>query len=162
MAKPKFQFEDFMGDVPMDHAEFVRDLHEFLTGQDCTIKIEQAKNGFCVSYAYAKTKKVLANFVFRKKGMFVRIYGGFIGQYSEVLTSMPEEMIKTIEKAPVCKRLMDPEKCSSTCPMGYIFSLGDTEHKKCRYNCFLFLLSEESKPSIRQILEREVGARSVA
>jgi hypothetical protein len=68
-------------------------------------------------------------------------------------------MKKTIESAPICKRLHDPDKCNSRCPMGYTFELNGNLYKNCRYNSFIFPVNEENHEAIRQFLEREMQER---
>lgn len=160
MAKEKIPFEDFLMDVNPNDLEFVMQMHEFMTEKGCTVEIKTAKSGFVVSYSDGTTKKVVANYVFRKKGLIMRIYGDHISHYADIMDTITDDMAKGIEKAPACKRLLDPAKCNSRCPMGYIFTLNGTEHKKCRYNSFMFLINEENNPYIRSFVEHEIKART--
>jgi len=160
MSKEKIPFGDFLMDVDPAYLEFVMQLHEYLMENDCEVLIKPAKAGFVVSYSHNKTKKVVANYVFRKKGLIMRIYGDHVEKYMDAINTMPEEMTKAVEKAPVCKRLLDPAKCNSRCPMGYVFTLKDTEYKKCRYSSFMFLMNEENYPYIKTLLEHELKERS--
>lgn len=161
MSKEEIKFEDFLANVSPVNVDFVNQTHAFILQSGCTYKIESAKNGFVVSYVHAKTKKVIANYVFRKSGLIIRIYGDHIGSYSDVLTALPEGMAKAIEKAPVCKRLIDPTKCNSRCPMGYVFELNGTVHQKCRYNSFMFGVIDENYDTIHAFIERELNERAV-
>jgi len=68
-------------------------------------------------------------------------------------------MVKAIEKAPVCKRLIDITKCNSKCRMGYDFTLKDTQYQKCQYNCFMFLVTDENISFINEFLANELNAR---
>lgn len=158
MDEADIRFEDFLMEVEPDKLNFVLELHEYLLQNGCTIKIQPAKNGYVVSYS--RLKKVISNFVSRKKGLTIRIYGDHIGKYYNLLDSLPDEMIKAIEKAPVCKRLMDPLKCNSRCPMGYVFTLKGIDYKKCRYNGFMFLVNNETISYIKSFLENEIRERS--
>ncbi len=159
MQKNEIPFEDFIANVTPDNEGFVSEVHSELIRRGCTYKIESAKNGHVLSYIMPTTKKTLLNYVFRKSGMIVRIYGDGISGYSEILEALPEGMVKGIEKAPLCKRLHDPAKCNSRCPMGYIFTINGTEHKKCRYSCFMFSVNEEHHAAIRRFIEREFSDR---
>jgi len=151
-------FEDFIIEVDPQYQEFARKMHEYLLQNDCKLKMTSAKNGYVVSYQHGKKKRVLMNFVFRKSGLVARIYADHIGQYIEVLESVPGSMKKTVEKAPKCKRFEEPTSCNPKCS-GYVFTLGDTQHEKCRYNCFLFTVNDESIPFIRTLIEKELGCR---
>lgn len=159
MAKDAFSFDDFLLEVRPENLPFVTSTHKYLLANGCTVKIESAKSGYVVSYNFASTKKVVANYVFRKKGMLVRLYADNIGGYSSFLDTLPSNMKADIEKSSACKRLLDPTKCNSKCSMGFVFNMDGTEHKKCRYN-LMFLLSAENNPFIRQLLEKELAARA--
>jgi hypothetical protein len=111
-----------------------------------------------VSYS-DRNKRVILNFVFRKSGLIVRIYGDAVNAYLDFMETLPDGMIRAIEKAPVCKRLIDFTKYNSRCRMGYDFVLKGKHHQKCRYNCFMFLVSHENNPFIRDFLENELNAR---
>jgi hypothetical protein len=157
--KDAVKLEDFLLNVPPESFGFVQDTHSFLLERGCGFKIETAANGYVFSYLLPKTKKVLANYFFRKKGMFVRIYGDNIGKYAEILGGLPTEMQRSIENATSCKRLHDPEKCNHRCPMGYIFELNGKEYKNCRYGCFQFAVVPENHAATRAFLEREFNER---
>lgn len=160
MPKEEIRFEDFLENVSPDNIDFVNTVHDYLLQAGCTTKIEAAKSGHVLSYLLPKTKKVLLNYVFRKNGLVVRIYGDGIDNYADILKMLPEGMGKAIEKAPSCKRLLDPNKCNSRCPMGYIFELNGTEHKKCRYSSFMFVVNGEHHEAIRRFIESELNDRT--
>lgn len=144
-------FEEFLKDVDPLYQEFVQQTHDFLLSSGCKLKLQLAKSGYVVSYSHGKSKKVLLNFVFRKSGLFARIYGDYVKQ--EFLESLPPKMKQSIVKSPLCKL------CNPRCMKGYSFTLEGAEHQKCRYNCFLFVLDEESIPFVRQFLETEIKER---
>lgn len=152
----KIAFQEFLASVHMDNQEFVKELHHELTELGCKIDIKSAKSGYVASYSL--NKKTIANYVFRKKGMLARIYAGHIGQYMEVLDTLPDEMIRSIQEAQICKRLVDPTACNQKCSMGYEFSLKGEWLQRCRNNAFMFLINEESKPYIKSLLLYEVKA----
>lgn len=162
MAEEKATFEEFMLDVSPENHVFVREFNDYLLGRDCTVKLERSKSGFVLSYVHKPTKRTVANYVFRKKGMIVRVYGDHVQQYEAFLETLPESMKNAAAKASVCKRLLDPTKCSSRCPMGYTFTLEGAEHKKCRYMSFMFLVNMESQPYVRAFVEKELDARTAA
>ena len=75
----KIEFQDFIATVPAENQDFVKELHDKLMDYGCKIEIKTAKSGYMVSYTY--NKKTVANYVFRKKGMLVRIYGVHVNDY---------------------------------------------------------------------------------
>ena len=151
-------FEDFILNVDPQYQCFALSMHDFMISNDCRLKMAEAKSGYVISYQYGKKKRVLLNFVFRKTGLHARIYGDHVGQYLDFLESLSETMKKTIEKAPPCKRFDDPPKCNSKC-IGYVFAIGDVQHRKCRYNCFLFPVTDDSIPHIKTMIKKELSSR---
>ena len=160
MDKNNIKFEDFLMDVYPAYHDFVNQTHDYLLENGCGIKLSVAKSGYLVSYT-DKNKRVIANFVFRKSGLVIRIYGDAVNQYNDFLETLPDEMVKAIGKAPVCKRLIDITKCNPKCRMGYQFTLHGVLQKKCQYNCFMFTVNFESIPFISDFLGRELTAREV-
>ncbi len=150
----KYMFQDFLDSIDGETKEFVSDLHDQLTEHGCKVEVKSAKSGYVVSYSL--NKKTIANYVFRKKGLMVRIYANHIAQYMDVLDSLPDAMVQSICKAPVCKRLVNPAACNQKCAMGYDFVLRGERLQRCRNNAFLFLLSEESEPFVKILLLNEV------
>ncbi|MBU3877264.1 hypothetical protein HGO97_015775 [Faecalicatena sp. AGMB00832] len=151
----KIGFDDFIASVPVENQEFVKELHDKLIDLGCKIEIKTAKSGYMVSYIY--NKKTVANYVFRKKGMLVRIYGVHVNEYEKILETLPDEMISAIQKAPICKRLADPNDCNPRCSMGYDFWLKGEHYQKCRNSAFLFLVCPQNNPSIQSLLLNEVN-----
>ncbi|MCL2811315.1 MAG: hypothetical protein FWD25_05425 [Clostridia bacterium] len=162
MEKKEYCFEDFLLDVHPAYHEFVQQTHEMLQQRGYKMKIEMAKSGFLVSYFGKKTKRSIANFVFRKSGLVVRIYGECVNQYLDFMETLPDSMIKAIDKAPICKRLVNPTACNGRCPMGYDFMLKEKHQQKCRYNGFMFPVNDEHVSFIKTFLEREAEERSKA
>ena len=153
----QIKYEDFLLEVSPDLIGFVNEMNDFLLNNDCKIEIKSAKNGYVVSYSY--NKRVVFNYVFRKSGMLIRIYADNISKYTDFLETLPESMLKEIEKASVCKRLIDPAKCNSRCPMGLDFTLKGTHYQKCRYG-LMFKMNSESTTFIRTFVENEVRERN--
>lgn len=149
-------FQGFLASVDAENQKFVSELHDELTALGCKADVKTAKSGYVV--AYRLNKKTLANYVFRKKGLIARIYAGHVAQYMEILETLPDGMARSIQKAPICKRLADPAACNQKCPMGYDFVLKGERLQRCRNNAFMFLLSEESRPYVRSLLLCEVKA----
>lgn len=156
----KYTFQDFLSSVDEDNQAFVSNLHDELTQLGCKTGVKLAKSGYVVSYSL--NKKTIANYVFRKKGLIVRIYAGHIAWYMEVLDALPDSMVRSIQEASVCKRLVDPASCNQTCSMGYEFVLKGQRLQRCRNNAFMFLLDEESRPHVRSLLLHEVMAADMA
>lgn len=149
-------FRDFLATVDGDNQKFVSELHDELTALGCKADIKSAKSGYVVSYSL--NKKTIANYVFRKKGLLARIYASHIAQYMEILDALPDSMVSSIQKAPICKRLLNPAACNQKCSMGYDFILKGERLQKCRNNAFLFLLDEVSRPHVKSLLLHEVKA----
>ncbi len=147
----------FLESVDENNREFVNQLNEIFleNGYNCVIKT--AKNGYVASYMTKKPKRTIANFVFRKSGMKMRIYATHVSEYQSFLDSLPENMKKDITKSLNCKRLIDPTDCSSRCSMGYIFDMDGEQYKKCRYMAFMPTLSEENNPFIMQFIKNEIS-----
>lgn len=150
------KFSLFLGTVDDRFRDFVSQIHDYLTEQGCKCEIKTAKSGYVVSYIPEKTKRTLATFVSRKTGMRLRIYPEHIREYQSFLNSLPEKMKKEIQKASVCKRLIDPADCNPRCVMGYTFEMDGERYQKCRYMAFMPTLSTENDPYIRQFLKNEL------
>ncbi|WP_349946751.1 hypothetical protein ABFV83_00125 [Lacrimispora sp. BS-2] len=129
MDRPNENFTAFLEAVDKRDKDFVVEINEYLTQNNCKCEIKSAKNGFIASYKLGTAKKVLATFVFRKAGMRLRIYPEHIKAYENFLNTLPEKMKNEIKKASVCKRLINPEECNPKCLMGYDFHL-DGEQKE--------------------------------
>ena len=75
MKNTEHKFEDFLINVEDAYKEFVNNINKQLLIKDYIIKIESKASGLFVSYSHPKTKRGILNFLFRKKGLLVRIYG---------------------------------------------------------------------------------------
>lgn len=157
MAKTKLGFEDFIQVVDDGNKAYVTQLHEEMMAQGCQLEVKEAKSGPMVSYLW--NKKTLVNFVFRKAGIIIRLYGTRVKDYMEFLETLPEGMVESILVAPVCKRLVNPADCNPKCAMGYDFILRGEHLQKCRINAFMFPLCPENNPFIRTFLNLELRAR---
>lgn len=149
----KYTFHEFLCAVDIENQKYVSELHDALTELGFHIDVKQAKSGYVVSYIL--NKKTIANYVFRKKGLMIRIYAGHIAQYMNVLDNLPDEMVQAIQKASICKRLVAPDTCNQRCSMGYEFILKGERLQRCRNNAFMFFINEESRPFIKNILLNE-------
>jgi len=157
MSKEKVTFEQFFATVSPEHQAFVQKLHDNLLETGCKAAFEEKKSGFLASYKYGKPPRALMNFIFRKQGILVRIYGEHHAEYLEFLNTLPAEMVASIDRSNICKRIVE-NTCSPKCT-GYDFVIGDTHFQKCRYNCFEFLVNEESKPYIKAFIQHELHER---
>lgn len=160
MPKETWSYDDFLATVGSDDRPFVNDIHAKLTSAGCQIDIKTAKSGFVVSYLL--DQKTILNYVFRKKGLLARIYANHVASYMEVIDTFPDALVKQIQGAPLCKRLVDPQACNPRCAMGYDFIVRGERLQKCRYNAFLILCNEQNIPGITALLEHELQARKSA
>lgn len=156
MASATIGFDEFIATVDGKDVDFISEMHKMLTDAGCKIEIKYAKSGYVVSYLL--NKKTIANYVFRKKGILIRIYANHIGGYFDLLEALPESAAKGILAAPDCKRLINPSACNAKCAMGYEFLLRGERLQKCRYNAFLLLICDENNPYIKEFLQRELEA----
>lgn len=157
--KVQIPFEDFIVVLGPETVPFVMELDAMLREKDCKVGIEPAKSGYVVSYKHAGSGRVIINYVFRKKGLVIRIYADNVLKYMELLETFPADMKSKVAKAPVCRRLVNPELCNAHCPKGYEFILEGENYQKCRYNCFMFFLEDAANPHIRRMVELELAHR---
>ena len=155
----KRSFEQFLATVDASNEAFIQDLHSYLTDNGCKAAFEEKKSGMLASYKLGKPLRAVANLLFRKQGMLVRIYGENTSEYHAFLQTLPEDMVQSIADAGICKRLVD-NTCSPKCT-GYDFTIGNERFQKCRYNCFEFLITDASKPYIKSFVEHEIAARQI-
>ncbi len=159
MAKQAIPFSAFAEAAGPAHAGFIGTLHKELTDKNYITEIKQAAQGYVVSYVHRPTKRTIANYVFRKKGLLLRVYADNVISYMETLTSWPDSMKEAVKKAGPCKRLLNPADCNPRCPTGYDFILDDERQQKCRYNGFLLSLTDETKPYLLEMVRCEIKAR---
>lgn len=160
MDELEYKFAAFIALIEECNRNFVMDINEYLIQNNCSCEIKDAKNGYTVSYTMNKNKKTLATFVLRKAGARLRLLPENINQYAEFLDTLPENMQKDIQKASVCKRLVNPDDCNSRCKMGYDFIMNQERYQKCRYMAFMPSLNSENNPYIKAFLEKELEAQS--
>lgn len=130
---------------------------EKLIEQGCDLVIKEAKSGYAASYQL--DKKTIMNWVFRKSGVFARIYGDNAGKYEDIIASLPAEMQKEMTTSRDCKRLIDPTACRDTCVKGFVYTLNGDTHKKCRNGGMFFLLTNETAEQIVRLVCAEVTVR---
>ncbi|MCL2874395.1 MAG: hypothetical protein FWE29_05635 [Defluviitaleaceae bacterium] len=158
MAQEKLSFEQFITAVNTDHQKFIQDLHNYMLDKDCKATFEEKKSGYLASYKFGKPKRSVVNFLLRKAGMLVRIYGENTAGYLDFLDTLPEEMVQAISESGACKRLVY-NTCSPKCK-GYDFMVKGDHFQKCRYNCFEFLVKGENNPYIKSFIDFELRERA--
>ncbi|MCG8484562.1 MAG: hypothetical protein MJA31_14720 [Clostridia bacterium] len=156
MGKEKYTFDDFMINVGGSNFNFYNEINKMLTENGFIQKVELKKTGYSLSYVQKSTKKTLLNFVNRKKGTFIRIYGNHTDKYMEKFTTLPISMIKEINKAQDCKRMIDADACNSKCKMGVNLLIDGEIYGKCRYSALFFLIETEKYEAIKGLVESEM------
>ena len=145
----KYKIDDFIKEVEPTHQAFASATHEMLMTVGYKMKIESKASGLFVSYSHPKTKRSLLNFAFRKIGLSARLYPDNASTRFS-MDNLPATMEEELVKAPDCKM------CSEKCTKGNKFLLRGQAYDKCRYNSFLFAVTEESKPVLTKWIEKEV------
>ena len=157
MSQVKPGFEQFLAVVTPQDQPFVQELHEYLLSNGCKATVEDKKSGMFASYKHTKSKKSAVNFFNREEGVFVRIYGENIAGYSGFLDTLPQEMVDSVSRAGVCKRMVY-NTCSTKCA-GYDFKIRGEHFQKCRYGGLQFLVTQTSAPFIKSLIENEIEQR---
>ena len=148
----------FLNDIPAESQGFVLELDKYLTSKGSKRTIKAAKSGFVTSYTSPVTGKALLNYVFRKTGVKMRIYAQSIGEHSDILYDLPENMKADIRKSGDCKKL-NGLNCSPTCSGGYEFTMDGVELKKCKNMAFFHSLTEENYDAIKKLICSELGEK---
>ena len=162
MPKTNITFGDFKEAAEQEHVDFITALHHLMIENECIAEIKEAASGYVVSYIHNPSKRTVANYVFRKKGLMMRIYADNVPSYMEILAKWPVAMKETIKKSGECKRLINPEACNGRCLMGFDFILDSERQQKCRNGGFIFFLNEETKPHVKKMIECEMLIRKKA
>lgn len=79
----KTSFNEFLLAVAPEHRVFVEKLNDKLLEQGCELVIKEVKSGYTATYQLEK--KTVMNWVFRKTGIWARIYGDNAGRYRRSL-----------------------------------------------------------------------------
>ncbi len=159
MEKTEITFESFLLEVDKEYHDFVGKVNQILLDEGHKHKIELKASGYFVSYIHPKTKRSILNFLFRKKGLLIRIYADNCSKYPEFINTIPESMEKEIIKASVCKRLIDPQTCNPKCVTGYDFHIGNNRYQKCRNSSFQFEVNNNSIPILLDFIIHESKER---
>lgn len=151
-------YDDFLKNVEKDNLAFVEDIHKLLSGFGCNVTVKEAKQGCLVTYTYSRNQKKISlmNYVFRKSGMYARIYARHIRGYQDILDSLPKEIKKDMAKAGDCKRLNGISECSPSCTAGYDFIMDSTNYRKCKNSAFFWRVEQKSFEPIKGLLENEL------
>lgn len=157
MAKEKVSFKEFLVTAAPEHRVYIEELHNRLMEQGCVLVIKEAKSGYAASYQLEK--RTVMNWVFRKSGIWARIYGDNAGKYEDMIAHLPADMQKKMTASRDCKRLIDPNACSDTCVKGFVYTLNGDTYKKCRNDGMLFLLTDETAEHIAGLVCAEVTVR---
>jgi len=160
MSKISTQFNEFVIQAGAEHEGFIKQLHDKLEKDGCIVKIREAASGYVVSYFHKPTSRTVATYVFRKKVPMLRLYPDNIDLYIDTVLNWPTQMKDTIRKGGNCKRLSDPNACNSRCLKGFDFVLDGERQQKCRcHNALTFVLDDETKPYLAEVMEIEMKAR---
>lgn len=164
MPNAKYQLEDFLVTVDADNKDFVLAVHEILLQSGYKLKVQVTKSyGLHVSYAQPKIKTVkgiIAYFLVSNGKLMIRINADNYAKYPDILTSLPENIVNQIDKANVCIKLLDPQRCWQGCG-GYDFYIGGKHYQKCIINCFLLEVDAESFPFLVKLIKSEAHEREV-
>lgn len=160
MAKVKTSFEEFLSAVVPEYQVVVEELNNKLIELGCDLIIKEAKSDYVASYQLGK--RTVMNWVFRRSGILARIYGDNASKYENTISSLPVDMQRKMTTSRDCKRLIDPNACSSTCVKGIVYALNGDTYKKCRNDGMLFLLTNETAEHIAQLVCAEVTVRKSA
>ena len=162
MPKTTIPFCAFVEAAGAPHTDFINSLHEYMLENDCKTEIKEAASGYVVSYIHKPSKRTVANYVFRRQGLMIRIYADNVPAYMEMLANWPDAMKDAIKKAGICKRLFDPEACNARCLKGFDFILDGERQQPCRYVGFMFFLDDETKPHLKELIVQEMETRKEA
>ena len=94
MSQEKLSYEQFLETVDANDRDFVEGLNNYLLDNGCKPAFEEKKTGSFGSYKHTKSKKVIANLLSKKHGLFVRIYGENVSKYPDFLEKLPKEMVE--------------------------------------------------------------------
>lgn len=159
MGKEKYTYDNFIENSGGAHVDFYNELNTILTQNGFDIRVECKKTGYALSYIDKSTKKTLINFVNRKKGTHIRVYGSHTDRYMELFERFPAHMVKELKKGPDCKRLIDPNACNSKCPMGVNILIDEELFGKCRYSALFFLIEPEKYDMLKELIICEMKER---
>lgn len=159
MVKEEYMFNDFINNVGGSHVDFYNEIDEILDEEKFIKKVELKKTGYALTYIHKASKKSLLNFVSRKKGIFIRIYGNHSDKYLEKFVDLPDSMIKELKKGQDCKRMIDPNTCNSKCIMGVNLLIEGKIYGKCRYSALFFLVESEKYEAIKELVKSEKNER---
>lgn len=156
----KISFNEFLLTVAPEYRVLMEKPGGKLLKQGCEPVIKEVKSGCTTTYQLEK--KTVMSWVFRRTGIWARIYGGNAGKYEEVIAALPTHMQKKVTASCDYKRLIGPDACSDTCVKDLVCSLNEETQKKCRSDGMPLLLTEETAECITGLICAEVAARRLA
>ena len=152
----KYNLEDLLAAINDDVCKnFVTEIHELLQQEKYKPNFKPLVDGMSATYQKEKVGKLKFSFN-KKKQLIVRIYADY---YANVLNSLPKNMLEQVANSPICKKAIDPKKCWDGCDVMYDFYIEETRHQKCRFDCFLFDVSKENIPHLRNFIKNEIIER---
>ena len=162
MDTTESQFNDvlnFLSSTNNTHMDFVIEIHEKLKQMGCKVKFSTTKAyPHQLAYTMPNSRKGILNFYLRKKGLKVRVTIVDASKHSDILNSLPEVMVKQINKKNECRIITDGNKCLESCT-GFDFYIGETHYSRCHFDCFQFDVDDESIPFFFKLLDGEIEAR---
>ena len=105
MIKQQELYEAFLTRVEPEHRAFAAELHELFVNNGCTVEIKPTSSGFLVSYKFASTKKAVANFVFRKSGLLLRLYADHASRDEALLSALRNPESAGLQASDALRRL---------------------------------------------------------
>ena len=126
-----------------------------MTENDCKTEIKEAASGYVASYIHSQSKRTVANYVFRKKGLMIRIYTDNVSSYMEIFEKWTAAMKDTIKKLAHVKGCLIQWIAILVASYGIRFILDDERQQKCRNSG----LNDETKPYLKEMMECEIQAR---
>jgi hypothetical protein len=150
MSSPKIKpqiipLSEFLSAVPGEYRDFVSKIDEAMAGNGYKQKIEKKASGLTATYSCPNAKKIVFQFYFRKNVLHLYLYLLFFKEYDGFLDDMPSYLIPEVDKTfNDCKRMIDPKECNQGCIMGYVFTINDTEYKKCLFGRISAVVDQES------------------
>lgn len=151
-----YSIDAFIESLPETAQEQAVQIHTLALEHGLTPEVKEAKSGFTVSYTTLKPKKTLAVFVQRKSGVKLRLYPRHLPQLVPFLQTLPPQMKEELQRASVCKRLINPDACNPKCPMGFAYILDGQVQQKCRHTAFMLSVTPETAPFILEFLIRDI------
>jgi len=159
MSRAKYQFEtDFLTTVPTEHTDFVSQVYQSLVKENYKPKITVTKStGLQLAFWQPKVKStmgIIAILFMRADKLILRIYGFGYEEYLDLIETLPDSLVKQVDKAHDCKKFIDPTKCFKGC-IGHKFQIRGKVFQKCYVDCFEFEVTTADALYLMQLIEAE-------